>query len=62
MTAVKIRRAQRADAFELAVPGAMLWPDRSLKEHRRDADKKNARVRARTLPVALFVAEDDPGE
>jgi aminoglycoside 6'-N-acetyltransferase I len=59
MTAVKVRRAQSADARELAALCAMLWPDGSLEEHRREVDAKITSGRAGTLPVAIFVAEDN---
>jgi hypothetical protein len=59
MPVAKIRHAHSADSRELAELCAMLWPEGSLEEHRREVDAKIASGQTGTLPVAIFVAEDN---
>lgn len=59
MEAFKIRSAQPADAHAIAELCAQLWPDASVDEHQHKVGQKIAEGRSGSLPVAIFVAEDD---
>ena len=41
---------------------AMLWPDGSIEEHRREAEEAVRRGMHGTLPMAILVAEEESGE
>jgi aminoglycoside 6'-N-acetyltransferase I len=53
---VRIRAAERADCAELARLRAMLWPETSAAEHRRQLEL-GFTAAAAPLPTAIFVAE-----
>lgn len=53
---VRIRAAAKADCAELARLRALLWPDASAEEHRRELEQVFSGPTAAT-PSAIFVAE-----
>jgi aminoglycoside 6'-N-acetyltransferase I len=55
----KVRLAQSSDTEELALLCSQLWPDESIDEHRHELDTKISSRRSGTLPVAIFVSEDE---
>ena len=57
----KIRQAQRSDASDLAEMRALLWPEASVEEHRRDVDVFLSGVITSTLPVTTLVAQAATG-
>lgn len=61
MATVSVRPAHPSDAHELAELCALLWPDDSVEGHLREVEEKIASRKSGTLPVALFVSEDESG-
>jgi aminoglycoside 6'-N-acetyltransferase I len=59
MNDLLIREAQLDDAAELAAMMAILWPDRSLDEHRAEAELMIRTRMCGTLPAIFFVALED---
>lgn len=53
---VRIRAAESADCAELARLRAMLWPEASAEEHRRELEH-DVPDAAAPMPTAIFVAE-----
>lgn len=53
---VRIRAAEIADCAELARLRAMLWPEASTEEHRRELEQVLT-VASAPMPTAVFVAE-----
>jgi aminoglycoside 6'-N-acetyltransferase I len=56
-----IRRAQGLDRNELAKMRALLWPDASLEDHRKELDALLSDGRTGTLPMAILVSHDQDG-
>lgn len=56
---LRIRRPQNSDRDELAKLLASLWADSTSAEHGRDLDEILASGRYGTLPLAIFVSEDE---
>jgi aminoglycoside 6'-N-acetyltransferase I len=56
-----IRLAQRAELPELAEMRALLWPDGSVEEHRRELSSAFSGEAVSTLPTATFVAAGEDG-
>jgi aminoglycoside 6'-N-acetyltransferase I len=57
MARVFIRQGAERDAEDLGVMCALLWPDGSAVEHRKEVDAKIRSGRSGSLPLILFVAE-----
>lgn len=58
---MKVRAAQTRDLDALGRMRAALWPDGTFAEHRAEAMEIVAGRPRSTLPLAIFVAEDDAG-
>jgi aminoglycoside 6'-N-acetyltransferase I len=56
-----VRLAQSADLAELAEMRALLWPDGSVEEHRRELSSAFSGEAVSTLPTATFVAASEEG-
>jgi aminoglycoside 6'-N-acetyltransferase I len=58
MTETSIRAARPGDEDELAVLRALLWPDGTVEEHRREVKRLIESGMSGTLPAAALVAID----
>jgi aminoglycoside 6'-N-acetyltransferase I len=58
---VKVRQAQLSDQHELAVMRALLWPESSREEHRREVDSILRSGKYGTLPMAILVSQSEDG-
>jgi aminoglycoside 6'-N-acetyltransferase I len=58
MPVTSIRAAQQGDEDELAELRALLWPDGTVEEHRREVQKLIQSGMSGTLPAAVLVAID----
>ena len=56
-----IRHAQLSDANDLVEMRALLWPETSLEEHRREVDVFLSGAVTSALPAATLVAENSDG-
>jgi aminoglycoside 6'-N-acetyltransferase I len=56
-----VRLAQGTDVPELAQMRALLWPDGSVEEHRKELSSAFSGEAASTLPTATFVAVGESG-
>jgi aminoglycoside 6'-N-acetyltransferase I len=58
---IKIRQANRSDQNELATMRAILWPEASIDDHRKELESI-LRVRMYgTLPMTIHVSQDETG-
>lgn len=57
MANVIIRKAAEPDAEGVGAMCALLWPDGSIEEHRKEVDAKIRSGKSGSLPLVLFVAE-----
>lgn len=61
MAEVEVRFANGTDCDQIAAMCALLWPDGSFEEHRREVAEKLVREAGSGLPMAIFVAERRDG-
>jgi len=61
MTGVMIRAAKSGDEAEVAAMMALLWPDGTVEEHRREATVVVRSGMSGTLPGAILLALDPGG-
>jgi aminoglycoside 6'-N-acetyltransferase I len=59
MTGLKIREAQSGDEVKLAAMMALLWPDGTVEEYRREAAAVVRSGMSGTLPGVIFLATDE---
>jgi aminoglycoside 6'-N-acetyltransferase I len=57
-----VRQARISDQNQIAKMCALLWPDASLEEHRREIDLQLKSGMSGALPAAMFVSHEDDGE
>jgi aminoglycoside 6'-N-acetyltransferase I len=59
---IEVRQAQRSDQNELAIMRAILWPEASVDDHRKELESI-LRVRMYgTLPMTILVSHDETGD
>jgi aminoglycoside 6'-N-acetyltransferase I len=56
---IKVRPANRSDTDELATMRAMLWPDASMEEHRKELESALRFRMSGTLPMTILVSQDE---
>jgi aminoglycoside 6'-N-acetyltransferase I len=56
---VSVRRAQFSDQYQLAAMRHLLWPDAMPEEHRREIDSILRSGKYGTLPMAIFVSQNE---
>src|SRR5206468_1027620 len=58
---IKVRQAQRSDTNELAIMRALLWPEASSEDHRKELDSILRFRMYGTLPMTVLVSRDEAG-
>jgi len=58
---IKVRQAQPSDANELATMRALLWPDASIEDHRKELESILRFRMYGTLPMTILVSHDESG-
>ena len=58
---IQVRQAQRSDKDELAKMRALLWPEASIEEHRKELDSILRSRMNGTLPMAVLVSQGEDG-
>jgi aminoglycoside 6'-N-acetyltransferase I len=58
---IKVRQANRSDTNELAKMRAILWPDASTEEHRKDIESALRFRMYGTLPMTILVSQNENG-
>ena len=58
---IKVRQANRSDQQELATMRALLWPEASTEEHRKDIESALRFRMYGTLPMTIFVSQNESG-
>lgn len=58
---IKVRPAHRSDQDELASMRALLWPEASVEEHRKELGSVLRFHMYGTLPMTIFVSQDESG-
>jgi aminoglycoside 6'-N-acetyltransferase I len=56
---IKVRQAQLSDQNDLAKMRALLWPDSSLEEHRREVDTVLRTGKYGTLPMSILISQGE---
>ena len=56
---IKVRQAQRSDTNELATMRALLWPEASSEDHRKELDSILRFRMYGTLPMTVLVAQNE---
>jgi aminoglycoside 6'-N-acetyltransferase I len=62
MSDLRVRQARISDQNQIAKMCALLWPDATLEEHRREIDLELKSGMSGALPAAIFVSHEDDGE
>jgi aminoglycoside 6'-N-acetyltransferase I len=58
---IKVRQANRSDENELAKMRALLWPEASAEEHRKDIESALRFRMYGTLPMTILVSQNESG-
>ena len=58
---IKVRQAHGSDKNELATMRALLWPESSIEEHRKELESVLRFRMYGTLPMTILVSQDDSG-
>jgi aminoglycoside 6'-N-acetyltransferase I len=58
---IKVRQANGSDKNELAKMRALLWPEASIEEHRKELESVLRFRMYGTLPMTILISQDDSG-